>query len=383
MRFPEPLQVGCRERACIDWPIGFRTGAMKLMFFASMALVPLLQCVDLPGQSTPDPVSKSKILTKEQRQERLARAQKALAAWLDLDPRDRDQQKRDKVADKVMAAGIAGLDLLASRTKRVAHTEDPKLIAAVSSIIARLATLWIDKVEKGPTRYAGQYNALLRLQPTVGAFYMRLLLDTPQWFPDTRRWLVIPALRDLYPKGPDRETLEQVEIMAKNAEIEPEYLRVGLAYALAQWGRRDLIKVKIRALEKQAASENEELELLAKRDLAKIYYGIRDYAFGAVAYREFLELAERAEMVYPVNYYNAACCMCLSGDRRSALLYLEKCLAINDDSIVDSSMCVERDLFDTDPEIDLVRKDPRFIAMIEKAFGARKKEPSGKDKTPH
>jgi hypothetical protein len=46
-------------------------------------------------------------------------------------------------------------------------------------------------------------------------------------------------------------------------------------------------------------------------------------------------------------------------------------------------MCVERDLFDTDPEIDLVRKDPRFIAMIEKAFGARKKEPSGKDKTPH
>lgn len=351
---------------------------MKCLSAVSRTLVLLFLSGGVVGQPTKDQS------TESGPQSRQVEARKALDAWFAADPRDRDERSRDKVVAKVMAADLGGLDLLARRSKRADQGEDRKLRTAAQTIVGQVALRWLAKTEKSPARYAGQYADLRRLQPMVGEFYLRLLLDTPQWFPDTRRWQVIPALRDLYPKGPDPETLEQVEIMANNVDVEPEPLRVGLAYALAQWGRRDLIKVKIRALEKQAESKEEEVALLAKRDLAKIHYGIRDYAFGAVAYRQFLRAAESAKMVYPVNYYNAACCMCLSGDRRSALQFLEKCLAINNSANVDSSMRVKRALFDSDPEINLVRKDPRFVLMVEKAFGKREKEgnPRGKTRAP-
>lgn len=354
---------------------------MKSRTFVAQALLLAFLAGGVVGQPTKGRATQATPATE---QARMAELRKALEAWFAADPRDRDESTRDQVVAKVMAAGVGGLDLLALWSKRVAQSEDRKLDLAARTIVGQVALRWLKKVEKGPARYAGQYDGLRRLQPVVGEFYMRLLLDTPQWFPDTSRWLVIPALRDLYPKGPDPETLEQVEIMAKNVEVEPEYLRLGLAYALAQWGRRDLIKVKIRALEKQAASEEAEVALLAKRDLAKIHYEIRDYAFGAVAYREFLSAAESARIVFPVNYYNAACCMCLSGDRRSALKFLEKCLAINNSADVDPSMRVKRALFDSDPEINLVRKDPRFVLMVEKAFGKREKEDrrNGKNKVP-
>ena len=333
----------------------------------------------------PGKVQPGKVQPGEQKQppaKSRAEAQDALKAWFDADPRDRDEQARDKVVSRIMVAGPAGLDLLAGWVRRFAETPDPKLRKPAETLVGQVALRWLKMVEESPSRYAGQYQDLARLEPMAGEFYLRLLLDTPQWFSHKRRWLVISPLRDLFPKGPDPETLAQIEIMANNSEVEPEYLRVGLAYALAQWGRRDLIKVKIRALEKQASSGEPELVLLARRDLAKIYYGIRDYAVGAVAYRDFLQAAEAAETVYPVNYYNAACCMCLSGDRRSAMLFLEKCLAINNSARIDSSMRVKRELFEQDPEIKLLIKDPRFAAMLEQAFGERKSSDgaSGKDK---
>ena len=144
-----------------------------------------------------------------------------------------------------------------------------------------------------------------------------------------------------------------------------------------------MIKVKIRALETQARSKDDELALLAKRDLAAIHYAIRDYAFGAVAYRDFLPAAEAAETVYPADYYSAVCCMCLSGDKRSALLYMAKCLALNKSSKIDPSVRLKRELFDIDPEIKLIRRDPVYLKLIEEAFGKRKApETKSRSKSP-
>lgn len=361
---------------------------MKPLFAVTRVHLSLLLCLcaGVAGQLVAQQGSKTrdKQSSDKQSQERLKKVRKALDEWLARESRDRDEGTRDEVVAKIMGSGRPGVALLSSRYKKAAQSDDPDLRTANHTIVCHIALRWLEKVEKSPTRFAGQYGDLLQLQPAAGEFYMQLLLNTPQWYPVNRRWVVIPALRDLYPKGPDRDTLDQFEIRAKNVADEPEHLRIGMSYALAQWGRRDLIKIKIRALEKQAESDQEELALAAKRDLAAILYGIRDYAFAAVAYRDFLRAAEAAETVYPVNYYNAACCMCLSGDRRSALGYLEKCLAINNAANVDPSMYVKRELFDIDPEIDLVRGDRRFIEMIDNAFGKRqsKKLRKGQSKAP-
>ena len=114
--------------------------------------------------------------------------------------------------------------------------------------------------------------------------------------------------------------------------------------------------------------------------MAQLHYDIRDYSVAAVMHREFIRKAEVADEgdLVPVHYYNAACCMCLSGDRRSALEFLKRCLAFNESSKIDSSMRLKRKLFERDPEIALVRKTKGFEAMLDRAFGKKSKEAGNK-----
>ncbi len=304
----------------------------------------------------------------------LADASKAMQRWIASPTEDRERML-DQTIGRMMAARQAGLKLLAERLKA---SSDPKRTDALLALIGHVGHRWLAKVEKTEMFYPGQYDDLKVLMPEIGAFYLELLLQTPEWFPYNERGKVIAPLRDLYPKGPDRVTLDRVLTMAQN-ELEPEALRVGLAQALAQWGNRKLIKVKIRALEKRSRSEDEETSILGLRELAQTYYDIRDYSVAAVTNREFISKAEAANYyLVPVHYYNAACCMCLSGDRRSALEYLRRCLVINDSPKIDSSMRLKRKLFERDPEIALVRKTKGFEAMLDRAFGKKSKEKKNK-----
>lgn len=299
----------------------------------------------------------------------LAKATAELGKWVATTVKDRDDQALKRVVDAVMKAEKPGLDLLGARMKAADKAADRGRVDAFHTVLCHVGLRWLEKVEKSDMVFAGQYGELARLQPRIGEFFLDLLMETPEWFPIDRRWRVIPAIRDLYPKGPDGETLDQFQRMAEN-EIEPEYLRVGMSYALAQWGRRKLIKDKIAKLQKNADGKNEESALLALRDLAAIYYGIRDYSVAAVRHKEFLRRAEAAEYyIVPVDYYNAACCSCLSGDRRSALDYLDRCFTLNVSPQIDSSMRLKRKLFDRDPEIALVRATPQFAKLMERAFG--------------
>jgi tetratricopeptide (TPR) repeat protein len=187
-------------------------------------------------------------------------------------------------------------------------------------------------------------------------------------------------VRDLFPKGPSAHTIDQIEIMART-EVEPEGLRVGLSYALAQWGRRDLIKQKLRRLERVAASEDAETATIAQRDIAMIHYAIRDYMPAAVAYREFLRRGEATGFaLMPEHYYNTACCYCLIGDQRTALQFIEQSLALNKSAAIDSSMRLKRELFEKDPEIGLARRDPEFRKLLDREFGPAKPKPKPKPK---
>jgi hypothetical protein len=90
--------------------------------------------------------------------------------------------------------------------------------------------------------YAGQFDALKRLQRYVGRFLFLLLTDTPDWFPGSMRPSVIPALRDPYPESPGDDMLERVRRIAEDADLESHVLRESLGVALAQWGLTGLVE---------------------------------------------------------------------------------------------------------------------------------------------
>lgn len=295
---------------------------------------------------------------------KVAVAKAAFETWAKGSVEDREATIKGTVK-KLMAAGNPGLAWLSQALRK---SDDNKRTDRLLVMVEQVAHRWLIKVEKSEMVYAGQFDDLKVLMPEIGDFYLRLLTKTPQWFPYNERVKVVAPIRDLYPKGPDKIRREAILDMAQDDE-EPQSLKVLLAQALAQWGDRKLIKKKLQALQVKARDKDEETAILGLAELAQTYYDIRDYQTAAISHREHITKAEKADYyLAPVNYYNAACCMCLSGDKRSAWDYLLKCLELNDSPRIDSSMRLKRKLFDGDPEIRLLRKDKRFKPLLDKAF---------------
>lgn len=302
----------------------------------------------------------------------VAAARAAIDAWVKSDGRDRDQ--RSAAAKTIEEHKATALKLLGTRLDAALQYGHKTESTRLYDLVKTIAEDWLEVVEKSEMVYAGQYAVLQPLMPSVGEYYLDLILDTPVEFPSTERWRVVAAVRDLYPKGPGRDALDRIGEMAADP-LESAGLRENLTFAMAQWGRRKLIKTRIKDLQKSSRGDDEESAILALRALADIQYGIRDYAVAAVTSREFIARAEKADSyLVPVHYYNAACCMCLSGDRRTALQFLERCLELNKSDKIDPSMRLKRKLFDNDPEIGLARRDPKFAPMVERAFGKKKVE---------
>lgn len=300
-----------------------------------------------------------------------ADVKRALATW--LKSAGRGEKLRAETVETLLQAGRPGLDVLAARItaseKGAEGALGNRTLAGLDELTGQVALRWLSKVQTSGMVYAGQYGDLRVLMPHVGDYYSALLVDTPQWFSIDDRWKVVAALRDLYPKGPDEAIRDRVEGMAKDG-AEPAYLRQQLAYALAQWGDRKLIKTKIKELDAKARDKDEETAILALRDLAQLHYDIRDYSLAAVTNQEFIRRSEATDYyLVPVYYYNTACCLCLSGNRRSALDYLKRSLELNKSTKIDPSMRLKRKLFENDPEIALLRSGKGFAAMLDQAFG--------------
>ncbi|MCB9872056.1 MAG: hypothetical protein H6836_09405 [Planctomycetes bacterium] len=299
----------------------------------------------------------------------LERASTALREWAGLAAKEREKAKLKQVVDAVRAAGKPGLSFLAAQVRDHERGGRRREYDALHTVLCHVGLRMLDEVEKSEMVFAGQYAELAVLQPHIGEFFVGLVLTTPQWFPFDRRWRVVPALRDLYPKGPDTETMDKVQAMAED-ELEPYHMRVRLGYALAQWGRRRMVKDQILEFQRTLGGKDPERAAVAARDLAALYYAIRDYAPAAVTHREYLRRAVEVEHpLFPVDYYNAACCAALSGDRRGGLEMLRRCIECNVSDDIDSSQRLKLKLFARDPEIAMLRAAPEFVELMRRAFG--------------
>ncbi len=291
-----------------------------------------------------------------------------LQEWLKSDVPDKDLLAA--AVDSIAEGGEKALLCLVEMLKAEEAGKNRKNLRALDSVVTHLGLRWLERVEKSEMVYAGQYHGLRSLRPYITDLYLGLLLDTPAWFPSTHRVQVVPALRDLYPEPPDGEDLARMEAIVLEEDREPPDLRARLSFALAQWGNRKFVRKDFERLNKVIAeSKNVEELLIARRELAGIHYALRDYQSAAVVHANYLQQAAEVDHpLTPLDYYNAACCMSLSGDRKAAWGSLATCLDLIKSPSVDSSVKLKRQLFDRDPEIAAVRSMPGFAKLLDAAF---------------
>jgi hypothetical protein len=244
---------------------------------------------------------------------------------------------------------------------------------ALESLLHEVALRWLQRDAERGVIHEGRYAPLEPLLPDIGTVYLRFVLDPPAWFPTDQRARVVPALRDLFREPPPGDALARLAGIAKDVDSEPADLRAALAPALAQWGDRSLVEPRIEELARTIASATGDAKLGATKALAELHYELREHREAAAHGVAWLRAAEAAgARILPVEYYNVACYLSLTGDADRAFAELERAVALHLDEKTDPSWRLARRLFDEDPELRALRRSDRFRALREKAFPAKR-----------
>ncbi|MEY2980730.1 MAG: hypothetical protein ACO4CT_00655 [Planctomycetota bacterium] len=290
----------------------------------------------------------------------------AIRAWVRSD--HTDEALRDAATKAVLDAGDAGLRALADTVRRTRPDQRDRRIG-VESLVATVVVGVLERAHDSGMRFAGQHNRLRALQPYAGTFLVQLVVDTPDWFPDDMRALVVPALRDVYPRGPEPGARTQLRAVAEDEDFESQALRDALAYAFAQWGERDLVQPRLDEYGENAGNGADTDELFFVRALAVIHYELREYAEAAKLWQRFTAGMDGLEApIGALDHYNAACSLALAGEAEAALAALERCADLVAAGKVDSRAAITERMFETDPDLGSIRAQERFGRAMKKAF---------------
>lgn len=279
--------------------------------------------------------------------------------------------------------------VLADQKNGIAHVG--KLLAAsadepraprskgIAALATHVALAFLQRETSRSVVFAGQYLPLRPLQPLVSDLYFSWLIDTPDWYPDTHRVHLVPALRDLQPGPPGPARLESVIEIVENEAIEPRNLRTALACMLWQWGRREYVQPRLDELVRTSAEGEADERVQALLRLADLQYTLREYGASAATHRALQSVAAGAGVrLKPVDWYSAACVNALCGQVDRGIEAFEKCVELQASPDVDSSHKVEREVFETDPEIAALRRHERFPELLARALEHSPEAKSGR-----
>ncbi|MHC5064949.1 MAG: hypothetical protein ACYTG5_13365 [Planctomycetota bacterium] len=333
---------------------------MRCLHVFLFCLVPLL-----PAQSKLD----------EQEQD----YKQAVSKWLDSDHEDVDLMAR--ASESILATGKKGLRYLGELDAALDSDADRFRQLALDALTSAVAIGYLEKEQKRGMVYAGQFDPLDELQPKVGELFIRLVIDTPDWFPETMRPMVIPALRDLYPKGPDRDSIRAMRRIAEDEDFEAQQLRLTMINALAQWGERDLVEDQIRELREKAGDLSNDEELLYLRQLGRLHYDLREYETAAEIWLGYLRGMEGMELdPLPFDYYNTACTLSMTGQLEEAFAELERCAKLLQSPHLDRSARIKKNLWEEDPELRAIRPTRRFQELVKSIFPEDSESPKSDGK---
>ncbi len=290
----------------------------------------------------------------------------AIRAWVRSD--HTDEALREAATKAVLESGDVGLRALADTVRRTRPDQRDRRVG-VESLVATVVVGILEQAHDSGMRFAGQHNRLRALQPYAGTFLVQLVVDTPDWFPDDMRSLVVPALRDVYPRGPEPGARTQLRVVAEDEDFESQALRDALAYAFAQWGERDLVQPRLDEYQENAGDGTDTDELFFVRALAVVHYELREYAEAGRLWLRFTTgMAGLDAPVGAMDLYNAACSLSLAGEAEAALGAIERCSDLVAAGKVDSRAAITKQMFETDPDLRSIRGEERFAKAKAQAF---------------
>ena len=305
-------------------------------------------------------------------------AKVAVAAeqWVTSDQTAREQL--DATIKVLLRDAAVGLDWLATNLPTADKAPDQPRAKGVHGLCTHVVLEFMRRTRDSGVVFAGQYDSLRRLQPFVGEMLFGLLLDTPEWYPSTHRTRLVPVLRDIQPQLPGADRLEAILAIVENVALEPEDLRRSLAAMLWQWGRKQYAQGFLDALQKAAAEGDAEERVQTLLDLADLHYQLREYRNSASTHRSAQALAGATKVeLKPIAWYSSACVHALIGDVERGIAALDKCAKMHASPDLDESLRLKRSLFETDPEIAVLRRDERFAGILALGFGKAPTEKAG------
>jgi hypothetical protein len=306
---------------------------------------------------------------RAQQQQPSERVALAAEKWLATD--HTSEELLDKTVAALMLDESVGIAWLGEHLPAALKAPAEPRSKGLQALATHVALAFLKRQTTAEYVFAGQYDPLKPLQPLVGDEFFGYLIDTPSWYPDTHRIHLVPALRDLQPTLPEAARVDSLIALAEN-EAEPENLRVAIGCMLWQWGKKQFVQPQLDKLMKASAEGDAEDRVHAFLELAELQYQLRDYKAAAATHKSLQSLAAQAHYALkPNDWYSAACVNALCGNVDRGIEALQKCADLQASPDVDSSHKMQRATFEKDPEIAVLRRDPRYAAIFAKAFGAK------------
>jgi len=295
----------------------------------------------------------------------LAELDLAVAAWLGDDWTV--EQHRQEVVGRVLATD-QGLRYLSEQLRAVGEAPSRRR-TGLRKLATHVVLGFIDRARGSGMVFRGQYDDLKSMQPFAGEVLLDLLLRPPDWFASTRRAHLVPAIADLQPRLAAAAVVEAIADIIEDTETEPADLRLGLSCLAWQWGHRQYVHAELARLRATSSEGDAEDRLLAFRAIADLHYRVREYDKAASTHRALQMMADRAELeLTPTDWYWSACYHALAGKVARGFESLERCVSLLASPGVDSSLKLPQSLFEQDPDIARLRADPRFAAIVARAF---------------
>ena len=333
---------------------------------AKLVVAALLACAASPQDPKPQPSKASEF-------EALA------ASWLSSDQTDADAKAR--VVDAMLAQREDAFPWLRNQLRAATDVASPSA-KGLRSLLTDVVLGFVEQQRRSGVVYRGQYLALQELQPFAAELLFELLLRTPDWLADTRRVHLVPALADLQKTQPEPSALLGVVDLVEDVEIEPADLRNALAALLWQWGRKEHVEARARALRDQSGEGDAEDRVLAFRELGDLWYRVQEHKRAAAAHASLAALADSANLeLLPTDWYWGACYNALAGKIDAGFAALNRCAELHASDRVDIVRKLPHALWQIDPDLAALRADARFAAVLKRAFpdaqGEGKQEQKG------
>jgi len=302
---------------------------------------------------------------------------KSVQAWLESDQTD------DKLLEAAVAVLLAespkGLAWLGEVLPTCLEDRKPPRSKGTIALATHAVLGFLKQQHVCGYVFAGQYLPLQPLQPYAGDLLFEWLLDTPDWYPDTQRVRLVPALRDLQTKAPDHRRVARIIALAEDAKNEPVPLRRALACMLWQWGERRLAQQWLEDLQSRISVGDEQDRIDTLLELAALQYELREYRSAAATHRTLQTIAKSANhRLRPIDWYWSACVHALTQQLDRGMESLQRCAELQVDGSTDTSLHLPKKLFLEDPEIATLRSDPRFEVILRQLFPPQSAEEPGR-----